>query len=46
MAKKTTQSSTNLFYKGKNKKKGRASKKHSTNKNSKNYKKTYVGQGR
>ena len=46
MAKKSTQTTSNLFYKGKSKKKGKASKKHSTRKTSKNYKKPYRGQGR
>ena len=46
MAKKQTQISTNSFYRGKAKKKGKYSKKHSTRKGSKNYKKSYVGQGR
>ena len=46
MAKKQTQISTNSFYRGKVKRKGKASKKHSTRKGSKNYKKSYVGQGR
>jgi hypothetical protein len=46
MAKKQTQISTNSFYRGKAKKKGKYSKKHSTRKTSKNYKKSYRGQGR
>lgn len=46
MAKKQTQTSTNSFYYGKAKRKGKASKKHSTRKGSKNYKKAYRGQGR
>ena len=46
MAKKQTQVSTNSIYRGKVKRKGKASKKHSNRKGSKNYKKPYNGQGR
>jgi hypothetical protein len=46
MAKKQTQTSTNSIYHGKAKRKGKASKKHSNRKGSKNYKKSYKGQGR
>jgi len=46
MAKKQAQISTSSFYRGKSKKKGKYSKKQSTRKTSKNYKKPYKGQGR
>jgi len=46
MAKKKAESTTNSYYQGKVKRKGKASKKHSTRKGSKNYKKSYRGQGR
>lgn len=46
MAKKQTQTSSNSLYRKKGKKKGSFSKKQSSNKKSKNYKKPYAGQGR
>ena len=44
MAKKSTQ--TEIYFKKKAKRKGKESKKASINKKSKNYKKSYRGQGR
>lgn len=46
MAKKSTQTNSTPLHRSKVKKKGKASKKHSTRKTSKKYKKLYVGQGR
>ena len=46
MAKKSTTTASSFLYKSKSRKKGKYSKKDSTSKRSKNYKKQYVGQGR